>query len=170
MESSEWLQFILNRPSRLIISVCLFIICYYHVNLRTFATLSLLSDGYTNNVEDSSLKTILVWNSPHRIETASFGTGHDAFEKNNCPVKQCRIFVERSALPFHLYDAVVMNMHEIHLNILPENEGFNRFRHQRYIFLTQESPQTMPLNPSNYNNYFNWTMSYRLDSDIQLLY
>lgn len=58
-------------------------------------------------------------------------------------------------------------MHELWLTTIPE---YKRSQYQRYIFLTQESPRTMPIDVSLMGNYFNWTMSYRLNSDVQLLY
>lgn len=115
-----------------------------------------------------TLKSILIWNSAHRIETLSFGVGVEAFR--GCPTSRCQIYVNHSNLPFEFYDAVVFNMHELWNSTLPEVEGYHRRGHQRYVFLTQESPQTMPLNASDFINYFNWTMSYRLNADIHLLY
>ena len=62
-----------------------------------------------------NFKSILVWNSAHRIETAAFGTGADIFYRQGCPESRCRLYVERDALPFHQYDAVLFHLHEIHL-------------------------------------------------------
>jgi alpha-1,3-fucosyltransferase len=115
-------------------------------------------------------KAILIWNRPDRIETSSFGIGREPFLLNGCPVTACEIFVNRSAFPFSKFDAVIMNMHVITESTLPDEDGYNRSSYQRYVFFTQESPQTMPIQPSKYRNYFNWTMSYRWDSDVRLLY
>ena len=118
----------------------------------------------------TAMKSILIWNSVNRIETAYFNVGSASFIKEKCPVRQCQIFTERDALPFHQYDAVVMNMLELNDNHLPEDEGYTRSSHQRYIFLQQESPSTSPLDVTLYKNVFNLTMTYKLNSDIQLLY
>ena len=118
----------------------------------------------------TAMKSILIWNSVNRIETAYFNVGSASFIKEKCPVRQCQIFTERDALPFHQYDAVVMNMLELNDNHLPEDEGYMRSSHQRYIFLQQESPSTSPLDVTLYKNIFNLTMTYKLNSDIQLLY
>jgi len=114
------------------------------------------------------MKSILIWNSVERIETAYFNVGSASFIKEKCPVHQCQIFTEHRAFPFEMYDAVVMNMLEGFRN--PEEENFNRSSHQRFVFLNQESPQTSPLDLQLYKNYFNWTMTYKLNSDILLLY
>ena len=119
---------------------------------------------------DRPMKSILIWNSVERIETAYFNVGSASFIKEKCPVHQCQIFTEHKAFPFEMYDAVVMNMLELHEYKLPEEENFTRSSHQRYVFLQQESPLTSPLDLQFYQNYFNWTMSYKHNSDILLLY
>ncbi len=108
------------------------------------------------------MKSILIWNSIGRIETGYFNVGSSSFKE--CPVSQCRIFTEHTDLPFHQFDAVVMNMFDVHGSPLPEVEGFNRSSHQRYVFLQLESPKVSPLDVSLYLNYFNWTMTYKLNS------
>ena len=42
---------------------------------------------------------------------------------------------------------------------------------QRYVFISQESPAALKdYDPGVFMELFNWTMTYRLDSDILLLY
>ena len=93
-----------------------------------------------------ALKTILLWNSAHRIEAASFGVGHEAFVRNECPVSDCRIVTNASDYSMESYDAIVVNMHELWLSQLPD---FQRRPNQRLIFFTQESPQVKQLNISD---------------------
>ncbi|EFX73041.1 hypothetical protein DAPPUDRAFT_58354 [Daphnia pulex] len=113
-------------------------------------------------------QSILIWNSPDRIETSAFGLGHEPFIRNGCQVSDCVIFDNETALPLKEYDAIVMNMHVIWLTELPY---FKRRQHQRFIFMTQESPASMLfLRVKTLKNYFNWTMSYRRNSDIQFRY
>ena len=92
----------------------------------------------TNATSERTEKRILLWNSPHRIEASSFGTGRDAFVANRCAVDACRIVVNANEYPMESYDAIVINMHELWLTHLPR---FQRSAHQRLIFFTQESPQ-----------------------------
>ena len=40
----------------------------------------------------SKKKTILIWNSAHRIETAAFGVGHEPFVKHGCEISDCILF------------------------------------------------------------------------------
>jgi alpha-1,3-fucosyltransferase len=114
-------------------------------------------------------KTILVWNSPERIETANFGVGHEPFIQQRCEISDCAVFDNKAnTLPLEEYDAVIFHIALLWQSKLPD---FKRRQHQRFIFLTQESPASMPrLDVTTMGNYFNWTMSYELNSDIQLLY
>lgn len=115
-------------------------------------------------------KTILVWNSAHRIETSGFGFGYKPFVQHRCEVSDCILFDNATLSvwqPLESYDAIIVNMHELWLTEIP---AFNRQHFQRLIFLTQESPTTMPIDVYVLGNIFNWTMTYRLNSDVKLLY
>ncbi|XP_032783908.2 alpha-(1,3)-fucosyltransferase C [Daphnia magna] len=114
-------------------------------------------------------KTILIWNSPNRIETAAFGLGHEPFVQHGCEVSTCVVFDNTSSvLPLEDYDAIIVNIQELWKTGMP---SFNRRKHQRLVFLTQESPTTLPyIQYHLVGNLFNWTMSYKLNSDVLLLY
>lgn len=130
--------------------------------------------------QQRSLKRILLWNSPHRLEAAAFGTGHRAFLEAKCPVSDCLIVANSSNFwdrlvqsNFRLlekFDAVLFSVHVLEISPLPP-PSYHRPSHQRYVLFTQESPESMvTFWPEDFDNFFNWTMSYRRDSDIQLLY
>ena len=126
------------------------------------------------------LKTILLWNSPHRIEVAAFGTGHKPFVDHGCSITNCYIQANSSEFwsqairndseILKSFDAVLVNVHELWLSFLP---NYERPANQRLVWLTQESPMTNDIvggDPTRFERIFNWTMTYRIDSDIQLLY
>lgn len=113
-------------------------------------------------------KTILIWNYPDRIESSAIGFGHEPFVTNQCEVSDCVLYESRSSLPLDEYDAVLVNMHK--LGWLSWMPSFKRKEHQRFVFFTQESPKWISADTESMANIFNWTMSYRLNSDIQLLY
>ena len=135
------------------------------------------------NIEKIPLKTILIWNSPERIESiAGFGTGHQPFIDHGCPVSNCYIQVNESSEFWSRatsnnseilksFDAVVINIY--HLFFLP---NYERPAGQRFVWLSQESPGNekglgnIDANPAIFERFFNWTMTYKRDSDIQLLY
>ena len=77
------------------------------------------------------------------------------------------------------YDAVVFNMNVLHYSgKLPWNEAdYWRNPKQRFVFMSMEPPMlTWGGSGQNktevnlYENYFNWSMSFRFDSDVQFTY
>ena len=152
------------------------------VNNETKKT-AVTSNNYQpmDNLKSKNLKKIFLWNSPHRIEVYAFGTGHQPFIDSGCSVSNC--FIQTNSSDFWSratannsgilknFDAVLVNIHELWLSFLPDYE---RPAGQRLVWLTQESPQTtngfVNLSSSKFDGIFNWTMTYKRDSDIQLLY
>ena len=125
-----------------------------------------------NFKQQIKLKTILFWNGPRRSEMTIFGTGHDVFVQHRCPVSDCEIVNSPYQYPdrsLDTFDAIVINFNdEFWLKKRPE---FDRRPEQRLVFFTQEPPPSIqPINITSYTDYFNWTMTYRRDSDIRLLY
>ncbi|XP_046449216.1 alpha-(1,3)-fucosyltransferase C-like [Daphnia pulex] len=113
-------------------------------------------------------KTILIWNSPQILDTAPFGLGHEPFIAHGCEVSDCIVFDQPKILPLEEYDAILVHVHELWKTRMPD---FHRQKHQRFVFLTQESPNSMhTIDVTKMGNFFNWTMSYKLNSDVQLLY
>lgn len=158
----------------MLVSVVAFILLFEHLSARLVTNRNVgkwfvdFDQSWINLYVGRENKNILIWNSPDRIETAAFGLGHEPFLKNGCKITECVVYNQNSSiLPLEEYDAIIINMHEIWSTELP---SFNRRGHQRVIFLTQESPSTMTIDFTPTTNYFNWTMTYRRDSDIQLLY
>lgn len=141
----------------------IFVVAFYKLPFsgRVATNLKFLSDDLNN------LKSILIWNSAHRIETSAFGAGHAAFISARCPVSECVIHTNQSTLPLEEYDAIIIHVHGLPVDRMPE---FQRKPNQRLIFLTQESPSHLPIDPTLYRGVFNWTMTYKQNSDIPLLY
>ena len=140
--------------------------------------LELQSHKVTTNVFQPSrqhyLKSILLWVSPERLEAAVFGVGHSAFITNGCEFSDCEIVNYHKYRSLDSFDAVIFNLNDQFVleNVQPfDFIRNNRKRSQRFIFFTQEPPESLKIyDPSVYMQDFNWTMSYRLDSDIRLLY
>lgn len=107
----------------------------------------------------SKVKTILYWNSWDPT------MGDEPLIKAQCPVTAC-LFTP---------DLTLFNQSDIVLISIETTPDFlvNRLPHQRFVFFVMESPTNtlqLPLLQNNRTryNYFNWTMSYRRDSDIVL--
>ncbi len=93
-----------------------------------------------------------------------------AFVEARCPVSDCVLTRDRAEFALEDVDAVVFHGLELRPGAaLPA--ASRRRRHQRYVFLTQESPAALSrLDLTPFADYFNWSMSYRFDADIHLLY
>jgi hypothetical protein len=123
-------------------------------------------------------KTILVWNSQMRSELVVFGTGQDTFIDHGCPIHNCKLISYTKGLTSSLdsFDAILFNFNdEFYFDLFPEDtDTYIRKQHQRFIFFTQESPIALSklysFNDKKYINYFNWTMTYKKDSDVKLMY
>ena len=166
----------MKKWRRLVVSLCFTFVFYSlvsRINEAVHTAEPTVSTYVSSTDTNRRIKSILIWNSPNRYESGvDFGDGPEAFTANGCSVTECQIIRNRtlSQLTFDQYDAVVFNLMEASLVPLPEEEGLNRFEHQRFVLLSQEAPNTVPIRPEKFINFFNWTMSYRLDSDVLLVY
>ena len=93
-------------------------------------------------------------------------TGPTLFE--HCPVSNCFITNNHQELPsVSLFDAIIFHMADLERlrsQELPNPQ--DRYANQRYVMFFTESPQHWTADFARFNNFFNWTMTYRLDSDI----
>ena len=135
----------------------------------------------SNLEKNLTIKSILIWNNPRRAEVLSFGTGQDAFIENKCFIKECYLsyYEQYPDKPLSSYDAVIFNFNEESWKLKTPDylKNYSRSPKQLYIFLTQEPSSALSKNYNKnstetyiWKNYFNWTMSYKLNSDIRLLY
>lgn len=113
-------------------------------------------------------KTILFWNNFFGVEDYNFGFGKEPFFKFNCSVPNCLVTSDKRWIPVDQYDAIVF--HGPEYNPTTESEfPSSRSIKQRYVYFSQESPSNRKVD-DYLNHFFNWTMTYRLDSDISAYY
>lgn len=120
-----------------------------------------------------NMKIILIYTGLHKSETfynLPRNETKNYLKRNKCPKTKCHITYDRDLFP--IADAVIFherNMPSIdRLNIL--NRPHNRNSSQRWIYFTSETPLNSATDAIPFNNFFNWTMTYRTDSDIFLPY
>ena len=164
-----------NAPSLIFILVCGFI-------LFIFYTADDQSPNQVNNHlnryplprnrqlllnNKTQLKTILYWNEFYgRYDTYDFGFGHEAFVEKNCAFSNCFATKDRHLLPsIDMYDAII-----IHIRGLPNDWPASRAKEQRYIMLSIDAPIKLYEYRHLEKLAFNWTMTYRLDSDFPVPY
>ncbi|XP_069690390.1 alpha-(1,3)-fucosyltransferase C-like [Periplaneta americana] len=148
---------------KLVFVVFLCSVCIYEIYYTT---------GYYRQVQSSkvevskkTVKTILLWNSYFTIKHFGFGTGQQPFEDLGCAVSSCSITdrIDGQNIKPEDFDAILFHMvvGTVPLAVPPKRKS-----HQRYVFFTLESPSTNSYDLKPYNDFFNWTMTYRRDSDI----
>ena len=94
------------------------------------------------------------------ITDFQIGIGRDALLKWNCPVWQCETSTDRTNVQD--YDAVIFHLNSWSQRDLPDH----RSPHQRYVAWMMESAVwRFYLDSAPMANFFNWTVTYRWDSD-----
>ncbi|XP_059060998.1 alpha-(1,3)-fucosyltransferase C-like [Achroia grisella] len=121
----------------------------------------------------TDIKYILFWSPPKdkkRMyflkEGTEFNSGQSSFIQQKCPFINCYVTYNRSFLTdLNNFDAVVFNVKDLS-KIRIEDLTVARSPHQKYIFRSQESSENYPVCNSMYDNFFNLTWTYKLNSDI----
>lgn len=118
-------------------------------------------------VPKSELKKILFWNDAYGVRTYDVGFGQQHFYENLCPDTRCLTTSNRSYLnSVEDFDAIVIHQRGIDWADMPKK----RRPQQRYIHWVIESSQYLYMDIHNLDNYFNWTMTYKKNSDFYLPY
>ena len=141
----------------------------------TTATAIAALPATNENDSTAGTKYILYYNKFWSYADFSFGFGREPFEKH-CPHLEsynCVATNDRSQLSsLGDFDAVVI--HGLQFQLTPaRREEINSWRkqHQRFVYFMTESPVYDGYGwLSKYKDFFNWTMSYRIDSDIHKPY
>jgi len=117
----------------------------------------------------NSSKKILYFNKYFHLTDWRFGFGHDPFISAGCPQSNCYVTNDRKLLgSLADFDAILFHARDMDRRVIQVPSQQRRKSDQRYVFFLMESPLNDGLNYTNkrFHNFFNWTMTYRLDSDI----
>lgn len=114
-------------------------------------------------------KKILV-NSQLFLEREHTEYGTQFFSKKNCPETNCIITTDKTKFGAEeAFDAVLWHTLQWGFENNGLKETVRKNPNQRYVFLMKETSVYDNVNYTTdprVNNFFNWTMTYRLDSDI----
>lgn len=122
----------------------------------------------------TDLKYILFWKQPKKNKKNFYNKdmeylpGQTQFIKQNCPYINCYISNNKSILNTEEnfdFDAIVFSIHDLK-KVNTNNLKLRRKKNQIYIFKSQESSQHHPICNPFFDNFFNWTWTYKLNSDI----
>lgn len=93
-------------------------------------------------------------------------SGREYFMNQNCSFKNCFLTDNMSILKdIKDYDAILFNAFQVFLKPREEVVPLSRSPKQKYIFMSSEPPAMYPV-LSDYDGFFNYTFTYRLESDI----
>lgn len=160
--------------------VALVVVLYiYRLSLtpkhEDFITDKLTSKYKKHLLDKPGMKYILQWTLSNTIPFSTWGYGRDEFVKRKCKVNKCFVTPDRSFLDITEFDLVAFHGPEIapltkirkHVK-LPSLKQRNK--NQKYVFVSIESSNYYPVCEKKYDDYFNWTWTYKFDSDINYQY
>ena len=158
-------SWILSKSSLIVLSTFIFSLYFlsFYFNCRIYDILRLRRIMSGDSRVTNTTKKILFWNTMFGNETFYFGKGDIFIE---CPVNDCYATHDRNYANLTDFDAVLFHSNELDLTDLPTSRNAKQF----YVFVNLESPANRPLISEFLEDYFNLTMTYRLDSDIVWTY
>lgn len=148
---------ILNKL-RSIYSVILIVFLLY---LIFYFSIRCSSNSSRENTRD--IKKILFWNAILGDETLGLGTG-DIFR--HCPVKDCLVTGDRNYVNPLDFDAILFYSTDMMAWDVP----LSRSLQQLFVIVKMGSPVNYPLINHPFEQYYNISMTYRLDSDLVWTY
>ncbi|GFT39701.1 alpha-(1,3)-fucosyltransferase C [Nephila pilipes] len=125
---------------------------------------TIVEERFSQSQNENTSKLILLWSS--LFSGFEFlETGRNTFDHFSCPKRECEITSDRRRLMES--DAVLFHLRTMSMTDIPRN----RTSHQKWIFFTLEAPPYSHFHGFSFmKDMFNWTMTYRNDSDVVLPY
>ncbi|KAJ8924128.1 hypothetical protein NQ315_006911 [Exocentrus adspersus] len=150
----------MRRGLFLVLSVipCVLLIQYYYYILTPAA----FKKSDVRSAQNLQIKNILYWTKMFGRKDFNLGQGSEVFQ--DCEVNNCYATSQKNYLPVDQFDAIVFHPNEFSWNDMDIPQ--NRSRDQIYIYSNQESPMNTKQRALEARGFYNWTMTYRLDSDI----
>ncbi|KAJ8728284.1 hypothetical protein PYW08_016669 [Mythimna loreyi] len=130
---------------------------------------TLVKSELDQNVSDNrvNLKYILQWTSPHNVPFVYMGKGQEGFIERKCPYTNCIVTADRSYFggDYTKFDVIAFAGPE--LSYTYQQLPVKRSSHQKYVFASIESSDNYPVCSTQYNGFFNWTWTFKLDSEVR---
>ncbi|KAJ0171789.1 hypothetical protein K1T71_012552 [Dendrolimus kikuchii] len=119
--------------------------------------------------EGGNMKYILIWTDPSIDPMFRLKQGQTVFIERNCAYTNCFVLTEKSVFNLTKYDVILFHAPEI---MKDKNIELPKIRTKRqlYVFASLESSGYYPVEDDRYNDFFNLTWSYRLNSDKYTAY
>ncbi|XP_045450189.1 alpha-(1,3)-fucosyltransferase C-like [Melitaea cinxia] len=128
---------------------------------------SMRAERKDTHVSMAEMKYILQWTSRSSTPFNYMGEENSVFEKYQCKFRNCYVTGDKSYLPNQSeFDAIIFNGRDV-TNLEPSKMPNVRKRKQKYIFAAMESSDNYPVCDEHYDGFFNWTWTYKVDSDFR---
>ncbi|XP_059047145.1 alpha-(1,3)-fucosyltransferase C-like [Achroia grisella] len=121
----------------------------------------------TTKIEERNMKYILQWTTPTNVPFVYMGIGQQGFIDRKCSYTNCIVTANRTYLgDVKKFDVIAFAGPEVvrtPLNNLPHE----RSPEQKFVFTNIESSHYYPVCSNKFDGYFNWTWTFRLDSEAR---
>ncbi|XP_052744653.1 alpha-(1,3)-fucosyltransferase C isoform X2 [Bicyclus anynana] len=119
----------------------------------------------------SDVKYILLWTRYDFAPFYYFGKGQKAFVDKKCPVINCYVTTDRNYFNGDVtkFDYIFFNGRNTE-PLTKSDLPLSRSPRQKYVYFNMESAVNIPVCKDIYEDFFNLTATYRLDSDIPIPY
>nr|XP_053607824.1 alpha-(1,3)-fucosyltransferase C-like [Plodia interpunctella] len=135
----------------------------FNIN-RFFQKRTLFRPGAPAKKKLPDIKYVLMWTNPNNEPLVELENGHTRFIKSLCPYINCYVTSDRYFLEdYTQFDVVLFAGSDLIGDDLDLPD--RRSDVQKYVFASVESSENYPLCSKRFNNYFNWTWTFRLDSE-----
>ncbi|XP_035435453.1 alpha-(1,3)-fucosyltransferase C-like [Spodoptera frugiperda] len=120
------------------------------------------TETFKNVAPKTTTKYILLWTDPSLHPFVYFGEGNSIFTKGKCGYTNCYVTSNKELLrDLTEYDIVAFNGPQLDIGDLPRVRSF----HQKYVYANIEAADNYPICTDDWNHFFNWTWTYKLNSD-----
>lgn len=140
----------------------------YRFDIIVNATKLIISYPNTTNLtqNETEIKYILLWTTESATPFVYLGKGQSVFKEKNCTWTNCYVTSDRNYLGYYTeFDVIVFNGPQLASVKLFNDIPTRRSELQKYVYANIEAAANYPIPPNTWNGFFNWTWTYKLDSD-----
>ena len=133
------------------------------IKLPGFTTNGEILENATMNTYDFNITKKILFYTPYHAKNFTFILGNMPF--NGCPVANCFVTDNKFLLmptSINQFDAIIFHPRDM----TPEKIPKKRLPHQHYVMFMLESAIHDYLDYHKFQDFFNWTMTFRRDSDF----
>ncbi|XP_052752403.1 alpha-(1,3)-fucosyltransferase C-like [Galleria mellonella] len=117
--------------------------------------------------KDPTMKYILQWTSPQNVPFVYMGVGQQGFIDRNCQFTNCIVTSDKTYLgDIKKFDVIAFAGPEV-VHMPDRNLPQERSLEQKFVFTNIESSHYYPVCSNRFDGFFNWTWTFRLDSEAR---